>query len=353
MLAVHDDIAAVVGLGFPFDGSLRVHEGFEGLFVPCDFLPQDFNFPAPVLLGRNGIRGFQFPVLDGGAVEDSGEGVVIALGNGVELVIVAAGAAERQAEEDATHGVDLFIDNVSAFLDRVLFGQDLGADGEEAGGCNPVGGGGSHEIAGQLFAHELVVGEIAIKGVDDPVAIAPGEWVSVVFVTAVGVAVAGEIEPVAPPAFTVMRGGQQFINDLRPGPGRLIGEEGFHLGRGRRETDQVEVGPAQQDASSRPRDGGNRFVLTGGQAEAVERSAGPAFVFHLGQGRWLQGLEGPVRALPARRSEGGTEDGENAQTERCGTEGDGCLPYHTGPKTGKRDRRFLRVIEMIKPDVFP
>ncbi len=48
----------------------------------------------------------------------------------------------------------------------------------------------------------------------------------------------------------------------------------------------------------------------------------------------------------------GTEDGEDAQTERYGTEGDGCLPYHTGPKAGKRDRRFLRVIETIKPDVF-
>ncbi len=56
-----------------------------------------------------------------GALEDSGQCVVVLGGNRVELVIVAAGASERQPQEGSTNRVDLFVNNVraSAWLCRV------------------------------------------------------------------------------------------------------------------------------------------------------------------------------------------------------------------------------------------
>ena len=68
-----------------------------------------------------------------------------------------------------------------------------------------VGGGGLHEIAGELFADELVVGKVAVEGADDPVAIAPRERVGVVFVATIGIAIAGDIQPMSTPAFAIVR----------------------------------------------------------------------------------------------------------------------------------------------------
>ena len=47
------------------------------------------------------------------AVEDAGEGVVVLLRDRVELVVVAAGTAEREAEERLAHGVDLVVHHVA------------------------------------------------------------------------------------------------------------------------------------------------------------------------------------------------------------------------------------------------
>ena len=47
---------------------------------------------------------------------------------------MAAGTTERETEEYTSHGVDLLIDDVGALLDRVLFSQNLGSDGEKPGG---------------------------------------------------------------------------------------------------------------------------------------------------------------------------------------------------------------------------
>ena len=43
--------------------------------------------------------------------------------------------------------------------------------------------------------------------------------------------------------------------------------------------------------------------------------------------------------------EGGDENGKNSEAEGCVRRDDGYFPYHTEENSGKRDCRFLRVIE--------
>jgi hypothetical protein len=79
----------------------------------------------------------------GDAVEDGGEAVVVELLDGVELVVVAAGAVDGEAEEGGGGGVDDVVEVVGALL---AFGGEVGvSDGvvgsgdEEAGGDFDVG----------------------------------------------------------------------------------------------------------------------------------------------------------------------------------------------------------------------
>jgi hypothetical protein len=109
-----------------------------------------------------------------GVVEDRKEPVVILLGDRVELVVVALGARDGEAEKGGAVGVD----TVEHGLDAELLGVDatllvdLGVAIEAGGdalGDRCVG----EEVAGELFDRELIVGQVAIEGGDDPVAIFP------------------------------------------------------------------------------------------------------------------------------------------------------------------------------------
>ena len=71
-------------------------------------------------------------------------------------MVVAAGAAERQAEEGPADGVDLLVDDVHLHLGFIDFGQHLGADRQKAGGDQllvPLGlVRGRKQVAGELLA---------------------------------------------------------------------------------------------------------------------------------------------------------------------------------------------------------
>ena len=216
-------------------------------------------------------------------------------------MIVAAGAAEGHAQEGAAEGFDLFVDEVHEEFHLVGFGEEFGADAEEAEGGEVAvalgGGGGGEEVAGDLFADELVVGEVAVEGVDDVVAVAPGIAEGDVFIEAVGVGVAGDIEPVAAPAFAVVRGIQEAVDDAGEGVGRVVGEEGGDVvGRGR-EAGEVEGGAAEEGAFVGGRGEGDSVGLELGEDEGVdgiaEGKGGGGEIFRGGDGGIGDGLEGP------------------------------------------------------------
>ena len=61
----------------------------------------------------------------------------------------------------------------------------------------------SENVAGDLFANELVEGFVPVERVDHPIAILPGLAYRVVSSIACRVGVASDVEPVASPAFSV------------------------------------------------------------------------------------------------------------------------------------------------------
>ena len=103
-----------------------------------------------------------------GAAEDAQQGVVILRGDGVELVVVAAGAGHRGRLERLGERVDLVVRHVEADLGEV----DAVVVGDLA---EPIEGRADHrlvdpfrgvqarlrqQVAGDLLAHELVVGHV-------------------------------------------------------------------------------------------------------------------------------------------------------------------------------------------------
>ena len=125
------------------------------------------------------------------ALEDAGQRVVIRRRDRVELVVVAAGTAQRQAEERSADRVNLLVDNVHLHFDRVVFGEHFRADRQEPRRGHPrkfrLGSlaGMLNQIAGELFSKELVERFVRVERCDHVVAIPKRVGVSEVFIEAV------------------------------------------------------------------------------------------------------------------------------------------------------------------------
>lgn len=173
-------------------------------------------------------------------VEEGGEGVVILLAEGIVFVIVAAAAVEGEAHPDGADGFG----HVEDVVDAVFFGDGsaFAVDGvvaEEAGSEFLLVGGVGEKVAGDLPDGEVVVGKVAVDGIDDPVAPGPHAAFGVAL-EAVGVGVAGGIEPWPGKAFAKGGIGEEGIDEFFPRVGRGVGEESFDLIGGWREASEIE-----------------------------------------------------------------------------------------------------------------
>ena len=102
------------------------------------------------------------------------------------------------------------------------------------------------EIAGQMGPEEGVERLVTVEGSDAPVAVAPGVAVGDVFVEAVGVGIADDVEPVPGLMLAVARRREQSIDHPIPGLRQLVRQEGVDLVGRRREARQRERRPAQE-----------------------------------------------------------------------------------------------------------
>ena len=156
-----------------------------------------------------------------GASEDAQHRIVVGTANGVELVIVAAGAIDAQRHECPGSGSQLFVGEVQLLLDRVVFADHLGAEHEEAGCDQSLGAVGvapvREDVPGELLAHELVVGLVVIECPDHVISIAPSVAVDDVVVHPVAIRIARHVQPVPAPALSVAWRGEQSINHPRKG----------------------------------------------------------------------------------------------------------------------------------------
>ena len=119
--------------------------------------------------------------------------VVVGGGNGVELVVVAAGAGHCQAQEGLGQNVDLVVDLVGPGLEGVNGAVEAFAQPEKTGADRrlPVDPAGPQtlfrqQISGNVLANEAVIGNVLVEGPNDGVPVAPDVGLGVVELVTVG-----------------------------------------------------------------------------------------------------------------------------------------------------------------------
>ena len=150
--------------------------------------------------------------------EERLEAVEVGLADRVELVVMAPRTADRQAQEDQPGRLGDVVERILAAQALVIEVDHVGIAAIEPRGdeCRRITG--PELVARKLQADERVIRQVAIEGLDDPVAIAPGVGPGLVEFEAVGLGEPRQVEPVLPPALAVMRARQQTIDEP------LIGE---------------------------------------------------------------------------------------------------------------------------------
>src|SRR5204863_3922242 len=98
---------------------------------------------------------------------------------------------------------------------------------------------------GDLFDDELVIRQIAIEGIDDPIAIKPDE-AAFIFFESIRISVTRRIEPLTTPPFAIMRRRQQPLYLLFVRFWAFVSQKGVQFCDGRREADEVEADPSKQ-----------------------------------------------------------------------------------------------------------
>ena len=230
------------------------------------------------------------------AAEDTVQRIVVLGRHGIELVIVAARARDRESEEALRHRVNAVVDDV------VLVGETL-AHGEEAERRQRRRALRVRQfVRGDLLDDELVVRLVVVERADDVVAIRPRVGIAVAVARIQqrdlprGVRVARGVEPVPAPAFAEMRRAQQAIHDVGEGVRRSVREKGAQLIRRRRQADEIESDAPQQSLAARRwrRLHALRFELR--EDESVHRRLHPRRRFHRGKRGRFHRLKRPVPA---------------------------------------------------------
>ena len=237
-----------------------------------------------------------------GVVEEGHRGVVFLVLDRIVGMRVALHAAHGDALPGFPGRGDAVHDGGGA--EFLVIGPAFGVGlrvAVEVRGDEVVERGVGQEVAGELLDRELVEGEVGVVGTDHPVAVRPG-GARAVEAEALGIGVAGEVEPVGGPFLAVMGGGEEAVDFRLPGGlgvGLPGGFEAVEFGERGREADEVDGEPAQQEGGFGLGVGLELFPGEAVEDEVIDRVLRPVRGFD-GGGRDGDGLfEGPV-FLPFR-----------------------------------------------------
>ena len=252
--------------------------------------------PGVVLLFRRGGVGIDAPLLLHSLPEAGNHRVVVAVGDRVVLVVVAAGAADRHAEharpERRHHVVELVVADRLDGLGSDLIG--IRPRHEEAGGTRRLVVARLDQIARDLQAKELVVGHIGVDRLDHPVAVMKGTAAVGVELIAAAFAEPHRVEPVAGPAFAEPWACEQPFDKLFVGVGRRVGEKLLEFFRRRRQAGEVEEHPPSERFLAGLGAGGDGGRLLPGEDEPVDVVLRPGGVLHVGHRHRRQPAVRPV-----------------------------------------------------------
>ncbi len=275
-----DDLPASRGFGpLLFEDELSsIHLGIGSIslfFRRCQILFELSHarglFPGRYLHHRGVGLGIAIHLGLGGVVEEGVETVVLLLGDGVELVLVALGATGGQAEEHRRKGVGPVdrVDHPILVIDRAALAGGRMRSNESAGDLIlelRLG----EQISGELTDDELIERWVLVEQFDDAITVGPHLTI-VVEMQAVSVGVARRIEPHTSPVFAESFRGQQSIEQSFPGVRVGVGDEGIDLFDGGRETSEIESGPADQGFPVGPLLPGKLLLFEVGTDEGVDR----------------------------------------------------------------------------------
>ena len=198
----------------------------------------------------------------GDAVEEREELIVLPLREGIEFVVVTAGALQRQPHQNGRRRVDAIGHVFDAILlvDDAPFGRQH-VVAVEAGGDSLFESRVFQQVARELFRHKTVERHVRVERANHPVAPGPHRPFFVI-VIAIGIGVTGRIEPLHGQPLAIPRRVEQAVDHFLVGIGGFVGQEGVEFGQRRRQSHQVEADAPQQ----RPLVGFGR----GGQADGLQ-----------------------------------------------------------------------------------
>ena len=191
------------------------------------------------------------------APQETEHRVIVALTDRIVLVVVAAGAADREPEERRTDRhehvvgiIEICLFAAGRFIVPLVQPEESGGDDRIPPAVRPFtfrpALRGGPFVAGDLFEKKLVVRFVMLERTDHVVAIPPRIRFIGVPLVAVGLRVADPVEPVPSPAFTVVMGAQEVVDQPPPGIVGRSALEGRHRLRLRRQPPEIERCPADQ-----------------------------------------------------------------------------------------------------------
>ena len=250
-----DDIGAIGELPGEIVG--RVSPRQLGVFAPFRCLER-FQFASQfrelggirlvggVLAGRSDHRQLARFMA---AREYSIQTVVVVGRDGVELVVMATSATDRQSQQPAADDIDFVVDVVV----RVV---ELAAGGEEPEGRERFGRSVWPELIGrQLLEHEAVVWHVLIERANDVVAVGVSVGIAAFLRerVAFGIGIPRDIQPMAAPPFAIPRRRQQSINQPPRRVRGLVRDKRVNRVGVQRYAKQIERESASQRPSIRER----------------------------------------------------------------------------------------------------
>ena len=216
---------------------------------------------------------------------------------------VTLGAGQRESKPGGAGGRHAIHHRVEPVLERV----DASLLVEHRVAVEPRGdalleGRLRQHVSGDLLDREAIERHVRVQSIDDPVAIRPDRPLPV-FLVAVGVSVARQVQPAPRPSFPIPGRGQQAVHQALVGVRRRIVHERVRLLRGGRDANQVQANPPHQRVAIRRGRGLEAFLLQPGQHESVDRVAHPATVFHARWSRLPRRHKRPMRLVIRSRGD--------------------------------------------------
>ena len=223
-------------------------------------------------------------------------GVVVLNRDRVELVVVATGATHGDAHYGSSHSLHDLIHPIRPSLPNGgrlpphRGGRNVRTRNQKTHGVART-----KRVSRNLFANELVVRHIEVKGSGDVIPINPGVLPVKVGLRAVGLSPTDNVQPVLGPSLAEMRGRQKFLHQAdvgRLGVSLVLTPEGLHPLGSRRHTRQDDGRPPYQG----PRIGGTVRLYAHFLQPAVKEGVHGIYR-PCGDLRSLYGQKGPVGNL--------------------------------------------------------